>query len=75
MEEIIDILQEIKPGIDYAHCSTLIDDGMLDSFDIISLVNELCAEFDITIPGTQIIPANFNSAAAMWAMVQALMED
>ncbi len=74
MEEILDILEEIKPGYDYAHSTTIIDDGWLDSFDIISLVNELCETFDISIPGTSVVPANFNSAAAMWAMVQDLMD-
>ena len=72
MQDVLEILEEIKPDVDYATCTTLIDDGILDSFEIISLINELCDAFDITIPATSIIPSNFNSAAAIWNMVQEL---
>ena len=75
MEELLEILTDIKPDVDYAACSTLIDDGIFDSFDIISTINELNDAFDIQIPPSEIIPENFNSAAALWAMVQRLMED
>lgn len=75
MEDILDILSEIKPDIDFETCTTLIDDGILDSFDIISLINELNDTFDIRIPANQIIPENFNSAAALWDMVERLLDE
>ena len=75
MNELLDILYDIKPDVDYETCTTLIDDGIFDSFDIISTINELNDVFDITIPASEIIAENFNSAKTLWAMVQRLMED
>ncbi|MEG1896208.1 MAG: acyl carrier protein [Oscillospiraceae bacterium] len=75
MEKVIEILQEIKEGVDYKGCTTLIDDAIFDSFDIIQTINSLNEEFDIEIPATEIVPQNFNSAAALWAMVERLMEE
>ncbi|MEG1783172.1 MAG: phosphopantetheine-binding protein [Oscillospiraceae bacterium] len=75
MEKIITLLEEIKDGIDYLTCQTLIDEGIFDSFDIIQTINSLNEEFDIEIPATEIIAENFNSAASLWAMVERLLED
>ena len=75
MEDLLDILYDIKPDVDYESCTTLIDDGIFDSFDIISTINELNDAFDIAIPASEIVAENFNSAAALWAMVQRLQED
>lgn len=75
MDTLIEILEDLQPDADYATCTTLIDDHILDSLTIISLVGELEDEFDITIPAVEIIPANFNSAAALWEMVQRLMDE
>ena len=75
MEKIIELLEEIKDGIDYETCTTLIDDAIFDSFDIIQTINALNEEFDIEIPAQEIIPENFNSAAALSKMVQRLQED
>ena len=58
-------LQELHPDVDFENCETLIDDKILDSFDIISLVTDLSEEFDITIPVEEIIPENFNSVRAI----------
>ena len=69
MDKLIEILEEIKPGVDYETCVTLIDDGLLDSFAILSIVSELQDEFDISITPAEIVPENFNSAAALWEMV------
>ncbi|MEG0306188.1 MAG: acyl carrier protein, partial [Oscillospiraceae bacterium] len=68
MDRIIEILEDVKSGIDYANCTTLIDDAVFDSFDIIGTINALNNEYDIEIPATEIIPDNFNSAAALLAM-------
>ena len=56
-------------------CTTLIDDGILDSFAILSIVGELEDAFDIKITPAEIIPENFNSAQSLWAMVQKLQGD
>ena len=53
----------------------MIDDHLLDSFSIISLVGELEDAFDISIDAAEMVPANFNSADAIYAMVQRLQED
>lgn len=75
MERLIEILEDIHPDIDYATCTDLIDGHRLDSLSIISLVAELEDEYDITVPAVEIIPANFNSAAAILKMVERLQED
>ena len=75
MDELMEILEEIKPDVDFAACDTLIDDGILDSFDILNLVSELNDAFDIEITPVDIVPENFNSAEALWKMVKRLQED
>ena len=72
MEELLSILEDIQPDADYETCTTLIDDGILSSFDILSLVGELEDAYDIRILPAEIVPANFNSAEAIWKMVQRL---
>ena len=72
MDELIEILEDIQPDADYETCTTLIDDGTLDSFAILSIVSELEDAFDIRITPAEIIPENFNSAKALYAMVQRL---
>lgn len=74
MEELLDILKEINPDVDYDICDTLIDDGIFDSFDIVSLVGELNDNFDIEITPVDIVPENFNSAEAIWNMVERLQD-
>lgn len=75
MEQLIEILEDIKPDVDYENCKELIDGHYLDSLSIISLIAELEDEYDITIPAVEIIPANFNSVEAMWNMIQRLAEE
>ena len=74
MERMIELLQEIKEDIDYANETALIDDELLDSFDILQLISAIDDEFDVSIPAAMIIPQNFNSVEALWNMVQELME-
>ena len=75
MEELLEILNDIQPGVDFEHETHLIDDHLLDSLSIISLIAELEDRFDITIPAVEIVPANFNSADAIWALVQRRQEE
>ncbi|MBQ7786280.1 MAG: acyl carrier protein [Clostridia bacterium] len=74
-DQIIDILSEIVDDVDLDTCTTLIDDGILSSLDIIQLIGALNDEFDISIPATQIVPENFNSVDAMAAMVERLADE
>ena len=74
-DTILDLLGEIAEGIDFDTCTTLIDDGLLSSLDIIQLIGALNDEFDISIPATEIIPDNFNSVDAMAAMEKRLAEE
>ena len=74
-EQIIEILEDIQPEADYETCQTLIDDHILTSLDVLSLVAELEDEFDVTIPTVEIIPSNFNSVDALAAMVERLQEE
>ena len=75
MDEILEILEGINPDIDFETCDTLVDDGILASLDIVSVIAELSDAFDITIPARDIVPENFNSDEAMYAMVQRLLDD
>ena len=74
-EQIIEILEDIQPEADYETCQTLIDDHILTSLDVLSLVAELEDEFDVTIPTVEIIPSNVNSVDAIAAMVDRLQEE
>ena len=74
-EQIIEILEDIQPEADYETCQTLIDDHILTSLDVLSLVAELEDEFDVTIPTVEIIPSNFNSVDAIAAMVDRLQDE
>ena len=75
MEALMEILQDLHPDVDFDSCDTLIDDKILDSFDIVSLVTDISEEYDITIPVEEIVPTNFNSAKALWALVERLIEE
>ena len=74
LDLFLDILTEVNSDVDYETCDTLVDDGILDSFDIVSIVGELNDTFDINITPVDIVPENFNSAEAMWDMIQRLSE-
>lgn len=75
MEELISLLEDIKEDVDFENCTTLIDDHILDSFDILQIISSLNDEYDISIPASEIVPTNFNSASAMLAMVKRLQEE
>lgn len=75
MEQILEILRELHPEVDFENCTSLIDDKIIDSFDIVTLISELSEEFDVTIPVEDIVPENFNSAKAIHALIERLLED
>lgn len=75
MNEVMEILMDLRPDVDFEKEKALVDNEILDSFDIISLVQELDEEFDITIKPADLIPDNFNSVEAICALVEKLMEE
>ena len=72
MDRLMEILKGIRPDVDFANETALIDDGILDSFDVVSIISELDNEFDVQVRITELDPENFNSIEAIWNLVQEL---
>lgn len=72
MEELMEILQELRPDVDFEAETALIDDSILSSFDITALVNEIMDVFDVEISMADLEPENFNSAAAIFEFIRSL---
>ena len=75
MDELMKILQELEPDVNYREEQALIDAHILDSFLILELVAELEDTYHIRISPADIVAENFNSAGAMWQMIERLKED
>lgn len=75
MEALLEILNGLHPDVDFEKEDKLIDGGILDSFDIVSLIAEISEEYDVAITAKDIIPANFNSAKALYALIQRLEDE
>ena len=75
METLLEILNDIDDTVDWENETALIDDRILDSFGVISLISELEDQFKVEIDASEIVPENFNSADAMWKMIQRLQEN
>ena len=75
MEQLLNILAELHPEVDFETEEHLIDNKILDSFDIVTIVAEIDSEYDVAIPAEELVPENFNSAKALYALIQRLMED
>jgi acyl carrier protein len=74
-EELMEILKELRPEVDFEAEKKLIDDGILDSFDMVSLIGEINDSFDVEISFDDIEPENFNSVEAMLKLIQKLQEE
>lgn len=74
MDELLELLTSIRDNVEFESNDALIDDGYLDSFDIIEIVAAISDKYDIEIPATQITPSNFNSAESMLNMINRLIE-
>ncbi|WP_415930312.1 phosphopantetheine-binding protein [Zhenpiania hominis] len=61
MEKLNELLNELRPEIDFSESENFIEDGYLDSFDLVALVGELEQRYNITIDGLDIIPENFTN--------------
>jgi acyl carrier protein len=68
-KKILDFLTEIRPEFDFAASSNFIEEGLLDSFDIVSLVASLDEEFGISIDGTEILPENFSNVDSIFQLL------
>lgn len=75
MEDLLKVLERVKPGVDFENNTNLIDDEILDSFDIVTLVAALDDEFDVQITAKDIMPENFNSAEAIYNLIQRLEKE
>ncbi len=75
MDELLKILTDMHPDVDFNAEEHLIDDMILDSLDIVSLISEINEVFDVTITARDIVPANFNSAKALYALIQKLDDE
>ena len=75
MEDLIRIMTEVRPDIDFSTATTLIDDNMIDSLNIISIVTEVNDFFGIEINVNDLVPENFNSAAALYELVEKLQNE
>ncbi|MDE7242463.1 MAG: acyl carrier protein [Oscillospiraceae bacterium] len=69
MEQLLKLLSEICPGIDFEKETALIDDGLLESLDIVTIVGEIMDEFDVELNVDDLLPENFNSAQAIMDLI------
>lgn len=75
MDMLIEILNDLHPDIDFENTEGLIDNGILDSLDIVTLITEINDKFDISIPAEEIIPENFNSVEDIYSLIRKLDEE
>ncbi len=75
MEKLLEILSQIRGDINFESEQALVDDGILDSFDIVSIVSELGMEYDIDISIDDMTAENFNSAKAMMEMITRIQDE
>ncbi len=75
MDKLLEILEDLKPGVDFALEDDLIEDGILSSLEIMTLVVELCTEFGIEISPLDIVPENFKSAQAIYALITRIRDE
>lgn len=75
MDKLLEILENMRPDIDFGSEKKLVTDRLLESFDIISLVTEIGDEFDVKVKPADLVPENFDSVEAMWEMIQRLQDE
>ncbi len=74
MQELMEILKELHPDVDFTKETALVDNRILDSFDIVTLVAEIGDAFDVQISAVDMVPENFNSAEAIYLLICAKQE-
>lgn len=73
-ERVMEILKDIRSDVDFENCTALIDDDILESLDIVSIVSEFNDEFDVEISVEDLLPENFNSVDAMVELIRNAQE-
>lgn len=71
MDELVKILSELHPDVDVRNHRGLVEDGILDSFDIVTIISEVADKFDVLIGAEEILPENFDSAESLYALIEA----
>lgn len=74
MDKILQILSELRPDVDFTTVDNLVEGEVIDSFDLVALVGELCDAFDVEIGVEDLVPENFNSVQSIWNLIQAIQE-
>ena len=74
MEQLLEILKKMHADVDFDVEEDLIGEGILDSLDIVTLITEINLTFDVSIPAEEVVPENFNSVSAIWALIERLDE-
>ena len=72
MNDFIAMLKKIKPNVDFENEDALVDDGILESLDIITIIAEIADKYDVIIPSDEITSDNFNSTEALYELVEDL---
>ncbi len=75
MEELLQILKRVKPEVDFENEDALVDDEILDSFDVIAIITALNKAYDINISIANLLPKNLNDVNAIYSLVQEALED
>lgn len=75
MEELLEILNELHPDVDFTTETGIVDNRILDSFDIVTLVSEIADAYDVEISAEELIPDNFNSAQAIYDLIQSKIDE
>ena len=74
MEQILEILRDLHENVDFENRTDLFDSEIIDSFDVVSIIAEIEDVFGVVITADLIKPENFNSAKAIWQLVEGLMK-
>lgn len=72
MEKLFELLKGVRPDVDFENETELIDEGILDSFDVVAIISEIDDQFDVQIRINELDPENFNSAESIWNLIQKL---
>ena len=75
MEELMEILESLRPDVDFENETALVTDEILQSFDIVSLVGEIDSVFDVEITPVDLVPENFNSVNAIWELIRRKLDE
>ncbi len=75
MEELLEVLKRALPRVDWTTSRPLVDDGIIDSMDVVSVISEITDAYDIEIPSEEMEPENFNSVAAIYEMIKRLQDE